>query len=105
MPSETLADVKAGDEVVLFIGWDYEKYIVEGVTKTRIILADDRRYKKQSKNTWNIGRRVGGSGYINVGPTAAARIKEIDIDRCRMCAQNEWFQAARFGFSREGVRT
>lgn len=108
MGPETLADVKAGDGVILFYRNGYERHFVERVTATQIILSGDRRFRRKSDNKWNIGRCIGstpyGSAYIDVGSTAADRVKEIDDNHARTVASNEWFRAARLGFSADGVR-
>lgn len=50
------------------------------------------------------GAGFNDTSFIDVGSAAAAHIKEIDDDHARTVASNEWFRAARYGFSAYGVR-
>lgn len=106
-PPETLADVKVGDEVTIFIRDTYEPRIVKRVTKTLVVLEDDSKFIRSSRFPHEVGTRRANyrsSWHIDVGQSAAERVKKIDGDHARMVASNEWFRAARLGFSADGVR-
>lgn len=110
-PPETLADVRAGDEVILFPNRNdagFRAVTVDRVTITHYIVGERRFWRTNGKHGDRIGEEVGGRPYrsdvIMVGAEADARIAGALREKRAWSLRNGWHEATKqHGVNQEAV--